>query len=295
MKTGWRNWAGAVATLAVWLSGGVAWSRVHHRAPVAATSTTEPPYAFDVCIAQVTGPSPAHLGWNDGVLSAVVRTLAPTERGTLEVALGDAAMRWEARANPMLDDLEGGDPDAALVTWFKTAPSFVRTAQASAKLQSCSPDGLCVSPRTIGAACPAGSAPPKSADEDDRGRFLLWTWGHALRFRASSPEAARSAAAVLREHARSSRAIAIVMTSEDAEATKVAPFATMRRGWETVGGLKAASRRDRKTPMSTFAIDERADEVIVLPRLEAISTGAPDAAVLREVTAVAPQLSPRRN
>jgi len=137
---------------------------VHHR-------------AFDMCVAQAPSTPAARPVWNDAVLSAVARTLAPTERGTLDDALGASAIRWEANVNPMLEDLEGGDPDAALIAWFKTAPSFVRTAQASTKLRTCAPDGCCASPRALGALCPAGSAAPNSADETDRARFLRWTWG----------------------------------------------------------------------------------------------------------------------
>jgi len=66
----------------------------------------------------------------------------------------------------------------------------------------------------------------------------------------------------------------------------------MRRRWEKVGGLKAAAQRQHGPASSaSFTIDQRADEVLVLPRLEAIATGAPDTAIIAEVTKIAPHLS----
>lgn len=275
----------AIAALAIVLLVAIGYGN-QRRIPAA------PAHAFDVCIVQAGGKAPRQ-AWNDAVLSAVARQLSDTERASLEEALGVAATRWEARANPMLEDLEDGDPDASLAKWLKTAPAFVRTAEASAKMRLCAPDGFCVVPRAKNAACPAESLAPKTADEEDRARFVLWAWGHALRFRAKTPEEARAAAARLRERARSSRAIAIVMTEDDPEVTKSPPFADMRQRWRKVGALSRIVRKEPVAPPpDTFAVEEAPNEVIVLPRLEVLSGGNADEVVRGEVNAIAPSLEP---
>lgn len=262
--------AGAVIVVVAWF----AW-RGRKPAP-----PPPPPYAFDMCVTHAPPPGPApHPQWNDAVLAAVARTLSPEERASLEEALNTSAVRWEAKANPVLEDLEGGDPDAPVIAWFKKGPSFLRTAQASSRLRECTPDGtLCIRPRAKGAACPEGWTAPASADEDDRARFIQWSWGHALRFSGVDGEQ-------LRQRVPASKAIAVVMTADDAEVTKKDPYAVMRERWGKIAALKRAARHERgASPTTGFVVDIAPSDVIVLPRHDAMSQKAPDDIVSDEVT-----------
>lgn len=269
-KLGRRLGIGA-ASAALLVVAWLAWSR--SKKPAA---PPPPPYAFDMCVthAQPAGPAP-HPQWNDAVLSAVARTLSPAERASLEEALQTSAVRWEAKANPLLEDLEGGDPDAPMIAWFKKGPTFLRTAQAASRLRECTPDGFCVQPRPKNGACPADWSPPANADEDDRARFIQWSWGHALRFTGD--------AGPLREHVPSSKTLAIVMTADDADVTKRDPFATIRERWTKIAGLKRAARHQRGAPPAGFTVDFGPNDVIVMPRHDVMASKEPDAIVIAEV------------
>jgi hypothetical protein len=228
--------------------------------------------------------------WNETILASVARSLTPAERASLEEALGNAATRWEARANPLLDDLEGGDPNAALIAWFKKGPQFLATAQATARWRTCATDGFCVVPRGPGAECPQDTQPPADLKEDDRARFIHWSWGHALRFRAATPDAARAAAEALRDGARTSKTVAVVMLAEDAEVTTHPPYDVIRERWRKVGGLERVAHHEKTAP-PTVTIEETPNEIIVLPRHDVMSAADPDAVLTRDVLAMAPALT----
>lgn len=267
--------------------------RVRERAAEVARRT--PRRAFPMCVAREAERRPSKRTNNDALLGAVARTLEEPERASLEEALTSAAIRWEARANPMLDDLEDGDPDAALEAWFKKAPKFVRTAQSAAQVVVCAPDGFCVTPRMAEDACPAGFAAPEGAAEDGRSRFLGWPWGHAWRFRARSAADARASAEALRARLRESKRVAIVMTADDVGLTKVPPYAKTRELWGRVAGLRALAKKEPSVMTSGlgrfFGRVEDEREIVVLPHIGSV---AEEAALVAEVLASAPLLDPAR-
>ncbi len=241
------------------------------------------------------GAGPAEQRWSESVLASVARTLTNGERSSLEEALALSATRWEARANPLLEDIEGTHPDASLEAWFETAPPFVRTAQSTARLHACAPDGFCARPRTS-ASCPPGWTPPATDADEGRARFLAWPSGHALRFRAPSETDARRAAVLLRTRIHGSQRIALVLGADDIEVTKHEPLVKVRDLWERRATLrKIASGEHREADAGAAsgdtlpAVDPR--ELVVLPRLETISD---DRALEAEVMGIAQKLEPVR-
>ncbi len=241
------------------------------------------PQGFAMCIARGAPKGPSAL--REPVLTALARQLSNEERTALEEALALSASRWEARANPLLEDLEDSSPDAPLEAWSKTAPSFVRIAQLAAKTQLCAPDGFCVRPRTRN-ACPAGWTPTRG-EEEARARFVLWPWGHAIRLRARTEADARTAAEQLRHHARTSERIALVLASDDDAVTHTAPFLVLRDRWKRhaiAGKIARAEKIDPPTEPG-LVLDPR--ELVVIPRLGTIQD---DRALAAEVHGVAPML-----
>ena len=250
-------------------------------------------YAYAMCVTH--GGRPAEERWSEAVLASVARTLRNGERTSLEEALTVSATRWEARANPLLDDLEDVDADGSLEEWFRSAPRFVRTAQAAARLHACAPDGLCAAPRP-GASCPPGWTAPANDAEEGRARFIAWPWGHAIRMRAPSETDARRAAVLLRLRIHGSQRIALVLGADDVEVTKGEPFVKLRDVWTRRAGLRSIALDERREADAGDDLDgslpaPAPHELVLLPRLETI---ADDRAFEDEVRSIAPKLEPAR-
>ena len=246
-------------------------------------------YAFTMCVKRGEPPKKNTERWSEAVLASVARTLTNGERTALEEALSISATRWEARANPLLDDIEDVDPDVSVETWAASAPRFVGTAQATARQPACAPDGFCAAPQT-GASCAPGWAPASDAD-DGRARFLAWPWGHALRMRAPSETDARRAAVLLRLRIHGSKRIALVLAADDVQVTRGEPFVKLRDLWKRRATLRAialhgAEAADAEELADALpALDPR--ELVILPRLETISD---DRALEAEVMSIAHKL-----
>lgn len=284
-----RRVAIAIAVLLVVVGAGWLLSRTGDSTP----ARPAPSYAFEICVGRHdAGAGRAAAEWDGAVLAAVVRALTVAERASLEAAVETAATRWEARANPLLEDLGDGDPDATLVEWVRKAPPFVKTAQHAVQREGCGVDGLCAMPRPPGGACPAGTV-AATESEIGRARFLVWPWGHALRFRAPDEGTLEEAAALLREKVGKSTRIAVVMAPGDTEVTRLAPFERLRELWtRRVVARRIAKGGDGTLPAGDeTAIVPVAREIVILPRLDAIRE---DHAFEAEIRAVAPRLVPAR-
>lgn len=255
--------------------------------PTAGTSRPARSYAFAMCVTH--GARPADERWSEAVLASVARTLTNGERASLEEALSVSATHWEARANPLLDDIEDEDPDVSLEAWLRTAPPFVRTAQA-ARLHACAPDGFCARPKT-GASCRDGWTPAASEADEGRARFLAWPWGHAIRLRAPSEIDARRAAVLLRLRIHDSKRIALVLGADDVEVTKGEPFVKLRDVWKRRATLREIALKEHTEADPGDALDALAAldprELVILPRLETISD---DRAFEAEIMSIAQKL-----
>ena len=233
---------------------------------------------FYLCImhAQKTPPPAVRLSWSRTMILAVGLAMNAEERGQIEPILEASTTRWEARANPLLEDFEDDDPDAALVAWLAGGPAYVGTALAASKTDYCGTDGFCVRVVPSGAPCPPGSG--VSANESDRGRatFLAWPFAHAVFLRVPADGDARATADVLRAAARKSTLIGLVIAGTDEEAERSEPYATLGEHWRRHETWKLAAREDggtgngldEKTHVFPASLDAR--DVIVLPRFEAI-------------------------
>jgi hypothetical protein len=232
---------------------------------------------FHLCVVHAHKPPQRalRLRWSRTMIAAVGLATNADERGQIEPILDASTTRWEARANPLLEDFEDDDPDAALAAWFASGPAYVGTAMAASKTDYCGADGFCVRVVPNGAPCPSGSSVP--ANEADRGRasFLAWPFAHAVFLRVPADGDARATADVLRAAARKSTQIGLVIAGTDEEAERSEPYATLGERWRRHETWKLAAREDggtdgpdEKTPVFPAFLEAR--DVIVLPRFEAI-------------------------
>jgi hypothetical protein len=115
---------------------------------------------------------------SDAVLQAAIESLTDVQRSALRDALVASADQWEVRANPLVESLDNTlDPDAAMSTWQKTAPTEPAIARSFVTWRYCGNDGLCVEPR-VGPTCAVGFRTPKDR-EAVRARTLAWPYGYA--------------------------------------------------------------------------------------------------------------------
>jgi hypothetical protein len=222
-----------------------------------------------MCVAQHAERSDA---WSEAVLASVARTLLPEERADLEEALATSAARWEARANPMLEQLDDADPDETLEAWLKRAPPNAMIAYATSRSRVCAPDGFCVTARAVDAACPAGWSVPSSSEEDARARFVLWPWGQALRLRLASPGEANEVAERIRAHVRDSTRVGLVLAPDDDAVTRAEPYVHLRDLWRRHGRFRAIAHR-KPPEVGAMTALQPAELVIVPRRPEAIHEG----------------------
>jgi len=246
---------------------------------------------FAMCIARrepgaVARDSP----WSEPMLAASVRALSVHDREALEQALYASVSGWESRVNPLLEDVEGRDPDAALDRWLEHAPAAVTTARSASHREACATDGLCAHVVRRRDPCPPEWERPATDAQRDRARFLLWSYGHALAFVAPDAVEASRAASAVRAGLASSRHLGLVLSADDLRATELAPLAELRRLWGRRAVLKRLAHESVAEPKpkpsdSLLALDER--EVMVLPRLEALGH---ETELIAEIRALAPTL-----
>jgi hypothetical protein len=254
----------------------------------------DPRSPFALCTAHVDVPGlrVARKRWSPPLVAALALSLSSTDRARLEVALERANTRWEARANPMLEDLGDGDPDATLATWFDDATTTAATVLSLAADRFCGADGLCVLIVARGEKCPPGTAPPADAREDGRARFLAWPYGHAILVRRPTADGARALAHRLRERSAASSRLGVVLAGSDEDESKGEPFAKIRDLWIRHEALQALAARRARTeddatgpldaedhngeggaapdPSSLFPAHLDPRDVLVVPRLSAI-------------------------
>lgn len=152
---------------------------------------------FGFCVA---GGGPEG-GWNPPLVFALLRALPADDAKALGAALAEANRRWAVRAHPLMEDLEDGDPDEALMAWRRQAPPAATTALLAAQRRFCTEDGAwCVQVVARGEGCPAGTTPAAGPDAV-RARSLAWPFGHAVWLRVPSPREAAVTAARLRRTA----------------------------------------------------------------------------------------------
>jgi len=233
-------------------------------------------YGIDLCGARTTSPTPA-VEFDDALLAAALVSLDDDERARVENVVNDANARWEARANPLLEDLADGEPDDELELWSSDAPASVATAFAASTTRFCAGDGFCVEAVTRTAPCSPGFARLSVAKELERARFLAWPFGYAVWLRAETPRDARAAADSLRLRAHSSSHIGLVLHSDDAQRAAEPPFADLRDRLFCHEALKAIARdagaraaTDLDASTSRLHLDPR--DVVVLPSLAALTS-----------------------
>ena len=225
--------------------------------------------AFVLCAAHPAPRPRAHRLPSRDLLGAAVMSLSGAQREGLADVLTAVNARLLALENPLFVSLDDEDPDAPLGAWLKRGPASLSVAGAAALDVGCATDGLCarIEPR----ACPTGWEEPREPRLRERARFLVWAWGYALRVRCPSAARARELAASLRESARETRHIGLVLHADDATAMDVVAPRLVHE-WKRHEVLTAlhhdeAERRDE-------ADDARAMldalDVLVLPRLESI-------------------------
>jgi hypothetical protein len=252
---------------------------------------------FAFCAAREPAGRHESMRWSRPIVFGFLRALSTEQAGMLSSTLVDANRRWEARANPFLEDLEDGDPDEALAQWLAHGPLVARAALTAAHTRRCGGDGWCVGVIARGTACPAGfSLLRRGTPEWRRAQFVNWPFGYASWLRARSEADAIDAAKTLRAAASESTRIGLVLHLTDDEATR-----------DSVGDLRdalirhevlrrAGSREDR---MTTDAADATAGEafpakldaldVVIFPRFEVVQDPA---SLEHEVHALAPKLTP---
>lgn len=271
------TWIGALG-----LAGALALLAHRYATPHQASPAVRP---FTICVARKETATPTSAGLSEHALAAALRAATDEERARLGDALNASVSARERRVNPLLEDLEGGDPDAPLTAWAEHAPPSFALARTAARTTACAADGFCA--LVTSRACPG---PPTDARDRDRARFLAWPYGYAIVLRARSPHEAREASRRLRDAARRSRWIGLVLAPDDLTVARHAPLDELRNAWLRREALEAISQNN-PVPVpaegagANLALGEL--DVIVLPRLEAITRFAELEA---EVRAAAPSL-----
>ncbi|WP_394844037.1 hypothetical protein LZC95_44160 [Pendulispora brunnea] len=223
-------------------------------------------------------PRPASSQLDASLFAGVALSLTDEERRALENVLADANTRWEARANPLLDDLGDGEPDDAFEAWLEHAPTPVAVAYAASSPRFCATDGFCAEAVMPGAPCSPGFAPATGKDLE-RARFLAWPFAHAAWLHASSEADAKRMADALRSREHSPAAhIGLVLQAGDEPRTHEPPFAELRERFlrhEALERLaKGASLESVKkdAPVErTFPLHLAPSDVLVLPGLDALT------------------------
>jgi len=234
---------------------------------------------FVLCVSRASEAAPSQ-SLDEPLFAAVALSLTDEERHTLENVLADANTRWEARANPLLDDLGEGQPDDAFDAWLAHAPVGVGVAYASSSPRFCATDGFCVEVLMPALSCLPGTASVTGKDLD-RARFLAWPFAHAVRLRAASEaDATRIADALRAQSWAPSSQIGLVLQATDEARAREAPFAELRERFVRHEGLKRLAHggasaleavKNDAPPAHTSPIRLPLREVLVLPRLEALT------------------------
>ncbi len=225
------------------------------------------------------------------MISAVGLAMTGEDRAQIEPILEASTTRWEARANPLLEDFEDDDPDAALTAWFESAPPYVGTAMAASKTRYCGSDGFCVRAVHAGDACAVGWSEGASESDRGRARFLAWPFAYAILVRVPPEADPRATAETLRAAARRSSQIGLIIAGTDADAQREEPYATLGEHWRQHESWKFAASADggagdgEGEARAVFPAHLDRKEVLVLPRFEALRTGG---ALLEEVRRLAP-------
>ncbi len=260
---------------------------------------------FRLCTARAPANERDEVTWNHPLVFALLLALSPDERESLHRALEEANRRWEIKANPFVEDLEEGkapDPDEPLAKWLEHAPPAVSTALSAAKNRYCATDRFCVRVVPHAEACP----PPYEAASDEdpaapRARFLAWPFGHAIWLRAEDPRGAAAATKTLRDRARASERIGLVVHRSDDEASHVAAGSVRdelvrhevlreralhgdseQNGTDAAapfGSARGAGAEDDRR--GTFPASLGPLDILVLPRLEVVQDPHGFAAELR--------------
>ncbi|WP_394833579.1 hypothetical protein LVJ94_44440 [Pendulispora rubella] len=219
---------------------------------------------------------------DEPLFAAVALSLTDEERRTLETVLADANTRWEARANPLLDDLGDGEPDDAFDAWLERAPTPVAVAYAASSPRFCATDGFCVEVLMPASSCSPGFAPVTGHDLE-RARFLAWPFAHAAWLHAGSEADAARIADTLRAQARARSPkgqMGLVLQAGDELRAREPPFAELRERFlrhealkrlaKDAGAALEAMKKDAPGER-TFPIRLAPADVLVLPGLEALT------------------------
>lgn len=225
--------------------------------------------AVAVCISRLPPRAPrTEPRWAHALFPSMLASLSDDARSRLDDTLAASNARWERRVNPLLDDLEDGEPDDALdhlVATLSEGPAL-RVGVAALRAETCASDGLCVRPSRVDLPCPAGWSSPASGRVSERARFLAWPWGSAVVLRAATPGEARASAEALRRLGKS-----LVVQANDAEGAASGRFEATRAHWQrhevltrVAGvGLAAATNGDDAPPPLPVRLDP--DVILLFP------------------------------
>jgi hypothetical protein len=214
------------------------------------------------------------------LLAAALLALDDDARAQLGLALDAANEEWAALTNPLYVSLDPSNPDAALAQFMSRAPAAVGVAVAASRETACAMDGLCA--RVAAQVCPPGFQEALGNDRE-RGRFLAWPYGYAVRMRAPTEARARELAALLRVRAANNTRMGLIVTAQDvADATAAHP--TLASKWTKRIALSQYVKGEARGHAANHDGDGGDDsgapepvllridgrDVVVMPRLTAI-------------------------
>jgi hypothetical protein len=223
-------------------------------------------------------------------------TLAPPELEALRAALDDLETRLQARSNPMVEDLEDGDPLAPLALLLRRFLPALTACDAIASRRRATPEGTMVVAVAMtceapdgGATClplwnpsPGGRSPEERSVE--RARFLEWPLATAAVLGFANVAEAGSARANLRAGSREAASrIALVLDEADLRGGEDGGVAEVRRIATRVLTLASHDRAVDTTVLELIAREPPpgsrrvpwlrldAEEILVVPRLGALA------------------------
>jgi hypothetical protein len=205
------------------------------------------------------------------IFSAAALSLTPDERKELTSVIHELAARLVALQHPLFEPLDDESPSTPLTKWFLRGPPSLGVAMTAARDTVCATDGLCV--RVERSTCRRGWTPSGADERGERARFLAWPWGYAVRVRGRDPTEASAVAKSLREAARTSARVGLVLCPDDvAELLATAP--DLGQEWANLRSLEARSLAPTRSDAAAeddgaqFALG--ANEILVMPRGAAI-------------------------
>ncbi len=284
-----ENTAGAVTGAASGVTSVVVGSETIRSPPVLVVWRREPRAEAGASAPVASSYFTAPEIFRAAALDAMLMSLDEAGRRALNAAVMETNTRLEARANPLAEDLEGGDPEIAMREWSRGHASMLRAAAEFARASWCASDGLCVAvletcrfpSSSVVARCIATWGPSTDPDAT-RARFMAWPFASSAVLHVEDP----ATVAALRSDSRLERSsIALVITGRDHADLERSGGLDLRKKvvrWQVLSAVVRDEERRREDAAGVATSDADGGEgrehlrfaeqdVVVIPKLASIT------------------------